>query len=524
MAKSNIFLTAIIVAVNLMIVFASYADIKMPAIFADNMILQQNQKVPVWGWTEPGENVTVEFGVQKKETAADAQGGWMVKLDPMKASSEPQTMTISSSKTSPSPNPPISKSPNLQIKNILVGEVWLCSGQSNMALTVSQAMNANQEISEANYPEIRQFTVFRKVSGQPESNLRGRWTVCTSDKAGGFTAVGYFFAREIYKALKVPVGIISVSVGDTPAAAWTQWEAMDKDPNLEPILQRFKQDCAGSEEKLKDYRKALEELKKKIEEAKAAGTKPPNGIGEPMHDMNFRRPSGLFNGMIHPLVPYAIRGVLWYQGEYDGLRAAEYSHLLPAMIGSWRQIWGAGDFPFYIVQLANFGREKTDPNQCGSWPLLREAQASTAAKLPNCGLAVAIDIGEAENIHPTNKQEAGRRLSLLALAKDYGKKEIVYSGPIFKSMSIEGRDVSITFDSLGGGLLSKGEELKGFAIAGSDKIFYWADARIKGNTVVLSSAKVDTPVAARYAWTDNPACNLYNKEGLPAVPFRTDNW
>ncbi len=500
----------------------SIADVKMSAIFANNMVLQQNQKLPVWGWAEPGENVTVEFGGQKKETVADAQGGWMVKLDPLKASSEPQTMTISSSKTSPSPNPPVSKSPNLQITNILVGEVWLCSGQSNMALTVSQAKNAEQEISEADYPAIRQFSVFRKVSGQPERSLTGRlsWTVCTPDKVGGFTAVGYFFAREIYKALKIPVGIISASVGDTPAAAWTQWEVMEKNPNLEPILQRFKQDCVGSEEKLKDY----QEWKKAVEEAKAAGTKPPNGIGEPMHDLNFRRPSGLFNGMINPLVPYAIRGVLWYQGEYDGLRAAEYNHLLPAMIGSWRQIWGAGDFPFYIVQLANYGREKTNPNQCGAWPFLREAQAATAAKLPNCGLAVAIDVGEAGNIHPTNKQEVGRRLSLLALSKDYGRKDIVRSGPVFKSMSIEGRDVSITFDSLGGGLLSKGEELKGFAVSGSDKIYYWADAKIKGDTVVLSSAKVDAPVAVRYAWGDNPACNLYNKEDLPAVPFRTDNW
>lgn len=521
MTKSNIVLATAIAAINIMIVFASYADVKMPAIFADNMILQQNQKVPVWGWAEPGENVTVEFGVQKKETVADVRGEWMLKLDPSKASSEPSELIVSSSIGNPSsPEAMPGQSRQLKIKNVLVGEVWLCSGQSNMALNVLAAQNAKQEISDAKYPEIRQFTVFRKVSPKPEPNMSGKWMICTPDKAGEFTAVGYFFAREIYKALKVPVGIINASVGDTPAAAWTPWDAMGKDPNLAPILQRFKQDCIGSEEKLKDY----QEWKKAVEEAKAAGTKPPNGIGEPMHDMNFRRPSGLFNGMIHPLVPYAFRGVLWYQGEYDGPRAAEYSHLLPAMIGSWRQIWGAGDFPFYIVQLANYGREKTNPNQCGAWPFLREAQAATAAKLPNCGLAVAIDVGEAGNIHPTNKQEVGRRLALLALNKDYNNKDVVYSGPIFKSMSIEGKDVSITFDSLGGGLLSKGEELKGFAVAGSDKIYYWADAKINGNTIFVSSAKVDKPVAVRYAWGDNPACSLYNKENLPAVPFRTDNW
>ena len=496
---------SLIAVINTMTVFVCSAEVKMPPIFADHMILQQNQKLPVWGWADPDEKVIVEFAGQKTEATADKDGCWKAILAPV-ISKEALTLTVKGRNT-------------VKINDILMGEVWLCSGQSNMAFTLSQAKNAKQEISEADYPAIRQFSVFRKVSSQPERTLAGKWIICTPDKAGQFTAVGYYFAREIYRELKVPVGILCAAVGDTPGAAWTPMEVMDKNPELNPVLQRFKQDCIGSEEKMKAFQKAVAELKIAIKEAEASGKKPPRGIQEPMNEMNFRRPGGLFNGMIYPLAPYAMRGVLWYQGENDCARSVEYRHLLPAMISSWRELWEQGNLPFYIVQLANFGREKTDPNQFGGWPELRAVQATTAVKLPNCGLAVTIDIGEADNIHPANKQDVGKRLSLLALAKDYNRKDVVYSCPVLKSMNAGGGTICLSFDNPDGGLIIKGEALKGFAIAGNDKIYYWADARIQGDTVVVSSAKVSNPVAVRYAWGDNPSCNLYNKAGLPAVPF-----
>jgi sialate O-acetylesterase len=491
--------------IHTMLAVVCTADVKLPPVFADHMILQQNQKLPVWGTADPEEKVTVKFAGQIAEVTADKNGYWKVILAPVSAK-DAQIMTIKGKNT-------------VTLNDILLGEVWLCSGQSNMAFLLSQAKNAKQEIAEANYPEIRQFTVFRKVSGQPDRSLTGKWTICTPDKAGQLSAVGYFFAREIYKELKVPVGILCAAVGDTPGAAWTPMEIMDKNPELNPILQRFKQDCIGSEEKMKAFQKAQAELKIAIKEAEASGKKPPRGIKEPMNEMNFRRPGGLFNGMIYPLAPYAMRGVLWYQGENDCALSGEYRHLLPAMISSWRELWGQGDFPFYIVQLPNYGREKTDQNQFGGWPELRAVQAATAVKLPNCGLAVTIDIGDAENIHPVNKQDVGKRLSLLALAKDYNKKDVVCSGPVFKSMNAEGGTLCLSFDSVGGGLIVKGEALKGFAIAGSDNKYYWADAKIQGDTVVVSSGKVNNPVTVRYACGDNPSCNLYNKAGLPAVPF-----
>jgi sialate O-acetylesterase len=320
----------------------------------------------------------------------------------------------------------------------------------------------------------------------------------------------------------VPIGLIHTSWGGTPSEAWTRREILEKEPDAAPILERHDEAVAKYPEAKKEYEQKVEEWKKTAEQAKSENKPAPQRPWPPLGPGHSHSPSGLYNAMLAPLIPYGIKGAIWYQGETNAGRAYQYRKLFPAMIKNWRNDWGQGDFPFLFVQLANYMAVKPEPVE-SYWAELREAQLMTL-DLPNTGMAVIIDIGEADDIHPRNKQDVGKRLALWSLAKSYGK-ELVYSGPIFKSMTIKNGKAILNFDHVGGGLIARpNEPLKGFAIAGADRKFVWADAKIEGNQIVVSSDKVINPVAVRYAWADNPVCNLYNKEGLPASPFRTDDW
>jgi sialate O-acetylesterase len=491
------------------------ADVRLPSVIGDNMVLQQAMETPIWGWADPCEQITVGAswgsGQWKWEATADKDGKWMVKIQPGKPGG-PYEMTIEGKNT-------------IKLNNVLIGEVWVCSGQSNMEFGLNQASNAKEAIDDANnYPQVRMFTVGKKVSYEPMKNCSGKWLVCSPQTAKGFSAVGYFFGRELNKQLNVPVGLINNSWGGTPAESWMGKDALEADVNFKPILRRYEETAANYPEV---YKKSIESKKQYEQAAKQARDEgkpiPPRpnfqDVVGPNHPYS---PTGLYNGMILPIVPYGIRGAIWYQGESNAGRAYQYRTLFPAMIQNWRQTWGQGDFPFLFVQLANFMAERPEPGP-SEWAELREAQLMTLSK-PNTGMAVIIDIGDANNIHPKNKLDVGHRLAQWALGKTY-EKAVVYSGPLYKSMDIKGNSVILHFDSVGGGLAAKDNEaLKGFAIAGQDKKFVWADAKIEGDTVVVTSDKVAEPVAVRYGWADNPVCNLYNKAGLPASPFRTDTW
>ncbi|MGD0572395.1 MAG: sialate O-acetylesterase [Sedimentisphaerales bacterium] len=486
------------------------ADVRLPSVISDNMVLQQGKAVPIWGWADANEAVTVtgSWGSDQWKTTADQDGKWMVKIDTGKAGG-PYEMTVSG------------KNP-ITIKNILVGEVWVCSGQSNMEFTVRQAKNSAEEMADANnYPKIRSFTVGRKVIYTPMYNCNGKWQVCSSQTAGNFTAVGYFFGRELTKQLNVPIGLIHTSWGGTPAESWMSKEYLENDPNFRPILKRFEETSADINELKRKYREEMQKYDSIVPKLRAEGKPLPPRPEEPIGPGHAYSPTGLYNGMIVPILPYGIRGAIWYQGESNAWRAYQYRTLFPTMIENWRDAWHEGDFPFLFVQLANWEPVSPEPGE-SDWAELREAQLMTLSA-PNTGMAVTIDIGEANDIHPKNKQDVGKRLALWALAKTYGKN-IVYSGPIYKSMKVDGNKAILAFDDVGSGLMAKGDSLKGFAVAGADKKFVWADAKIEGDTIIVSSDKVAAPVSVRYAWAKNPVCNLYNKEGLPATPFRTDTW
>ena len=452
---------------------AAVADVKLPAVIGDHMVLQQGMKVPIWGWAEAGEKVTVKVGGRSATATTGNDGCWRVNLEPLKAGG-PLKMTVAGKNT-------------LTVDDILVGEVWVGSGQSNMEMNVGSSANAAQEIAAAEYPKMRLFTAAKVTAFTPQSDVKGSWSLCTPQTVGGFSAVAYFFGRDLARNLSVPVGLIHTSWGGTVCEAWMSREAAEADPEFKPIADRIVKPDANPEVKPGD----------------------PN------------RPTVLYNAMIHPIIPFAMRGAIWYQGESNAGRSYQYRKLFPAMIADWRKDWGEGDFPFLFVQLANFMARKPDPGDSG-WAELREAQSMTLS-VPKTGQAVIIDIGDEKDIHPKNKQDVGRRLALAAGAVAYGKK-IEYSGPVYESKTVDGGKVRLKFTHVGTGLVAKGDKLTGFAVAGDDKKFVWADARIDGQTVLVWSDKVAAPAAVRYAWADNPECNLYNKEGLPASPFRTDDW
>jgi len=674
-----------------------FADLKMPGIFKDDMIVQRDKSVPVWGCADAGSEITVELAGQKKTIKAGNDGKWMIFLKAMKASAEPQVMTITSS----------IGNQKSEIKNILIGDVWICSGQSNMGMTVNGCENAKEEIEKSHNPLLRQFAVDHRPSMKPEADCNGKWEIANTNTTGGFTATGYFFAREIQKNLKIPVAIINTSWGGTPAEAWTSREALVADPDLKEPMEKQIDDMATYPERLEKFKAnhVVWELKygrkdsvntdmiktmacsttdtadwKKMPVPGAVvkagyksggaiwirkdveipadwknrrltlefphigdfvavyfngtkigeinintelGRKPfsfgvPNKLAQPgkatialrilayngnggIHgnaqtirlalsekeglplagewfcksETEFQplpkdadtRPTTpakkdmphtaacLFNGMINPIIPYSFTGALWYQGESNAGRAYQYRKLFKVMINDWRNRWDNGKFPFYFCQLANFMAISEKPEEC-AWAELREAQ-TMALELPNTGQANLIDIGESADIHPRNKQEVGRRLALIAMAKIYGEKKLEYYGPVYKSMRVKDGKVIIKF-SHADGLMAKelpttykpkssadeekpllkpmpNSQLQGFAICGEEPSpssgsavasnnWVWAEAKIDGSTVVVWSDKVHKPVAVRYAWANNPICNLYNKAGLPAYPFRTDNF
>lgn len=493
----------------LLICGAATPELAVPALFSDHMVLQQGKRIPIWGAARPGETVLVEIGQRKARAVADDAGRWRATLRPLEAGG-PYTMTVRSGSNS------------LAIQDVLVGEVWVCSGQSNMEWPLNLARDSEKEIAGANFPHIRLFTAPKVVAAEPQKSCGGQWAVCSPEIAANFSAVGYFFGRELHHELGVPVGLIDNSWGGTPAEAWTTRETLDADPDFQPILARWEEILAKYPEAKADYEKKLEEWKAAAEKAKEKGEAEPPKPMPPLGPEHPHRASGLYNGMVAPLTPFALRGVIWYQGESNVGRAYQYRKLFPAMIRDWRQAWGQGNFPFLFVQLANFMERVEEPQPSSEWAELREAQLMTLA-LENTAMAVTIDIGDAKDIHPRNKQDVGHRLALAALAKTY-RKRVTYSGPIYKTMRIRGNEVRLSFDHVDGGLVAQGGPLKGFTIAGSDRKFVWAEARIEGRKVVVCSDAVPRPVAVRYAWANNPDCNLYNAAGLPASPFRTDDW
>jgi len=477
-------------------------QVKTPSVIGDNMVLQRGMEVPIWGSASPGERVTVKMAGKVAEATADKNGRWGVKIGPFDAGG-PHEMTIAGR------NP-------VTYRNVLVGEVWVCSGQSNMEWPMNATMNATEEIAAASYPKIRLFHVPRTSAATPQEDVEGSWKETTPDSVRDFSAVGYFFGRHLHKELGVPVGLINSSWGGTAAEWWTTPGTLEKDPDLLHIVEDWRKLVEGYEESLKDYQAFLERWEETTKKTGMEGKPTPPNPPDPN-----TRPGGLYNGMIAPLIPYGIRGVTWYQGETNAGRAFEYRKLFPAMIRDWREHWGEGDFPFLFVQLANFGERKPEPGE-SAWAELREAQSMTLS-LPNTAMAIIIDIGEANDIHPKNKQDVGKRLALAALGMVHGK-ELVWSGPTYKSMKAEGKKVRVSFDHVDGGLEAKGGELKGFAVAGEDRRFVWANAKIEGENVVVWSDGVENPVAVRYAWADDPEATLYNAAGLPASPFRTDDW
>ena len=485
-------------------------SLRLPSVIGDHMVLQRGVAIPVWGWALPGESVSVKLTEHEAQALADDTGRWEVRLPKMQAGG-PFEMTV------------VAADSRLVIADILIGEVWVCSGQSNMEMSVQGSQGGFEEVPKAQYPRMRLFTVEARVAAEPQEDCSGQWSLCSPETAANFSGVSYYFGREIHREVGVPVGLVLSALGGTPAEAWTSERTLRSTNDFRTILDAWDTMMTDYPAKKRAYDKQLRQWQKEAAKARAAGRpipwEPNTPVGDPKHSY---RAAGLYNGMIAPLVPYAIRGAIWYQGECNTGRAFRYRALFPAMITDWRQAWGQGPFPFYFVQLPNFMETQSEPGP-SDWAELREAQLMTLS-LENTGMAVTIDLGEADDIHPMNKIDVGLRLSRVALANTYAQA-IPYSGPLYRAMRIQGERIIIEFDHADGGLAARGgSELKGFAIAGDDQIFHWAHADIEGDTVVVCSDKVPGPVAVRYAWANNPDCNLHSGAGLPASPFRTDDW
>jgi sialate O-acetylesterase len=625
------------------------AEPRLSGLFSDHMVLQRGRNVLIWGWADPGEPIVVSFAAQVRHAIGGRDGRWKVTLPPMNAGG-PFLMSVRGKKT-------------VLIKDVMMGEVWVLSGQSNMSFPLEAAEGAEAEIKTADYPQIRLFTVPQKIAFSPQQRVSSRWEICNPETVKEFSAVGYFFGRELYKKLGVPMGLIHSSWPGTQAENWATAQSLQQDPALAPILQHWRDKSAETRRvagRAEDFELQFDDFELLPKNATGLGPVMFSNFDEggsrnifdgswtyswrtaPSTDFTLVRPgrggsgyaarisgkldtadsatlraslnsenssadlstyagirfycrghgyfrlrtfqptisdwddygttsleaspqwrpvtvwfkdlrqdgwgaavpftpeslsgfavqmvqtpgfstqppSGLFDGMIAPIVRFPIRGVAWYQGEDNASRAYQYRKLLPALIKGWRAAWGEGDFPFLIVQLPNYGGRENHPTE-SDWAELRESQL-VALRLHNTGLVVTIDLGEANDVHPHKKSEVGQRLALSALGTTYGEN-VVYSGPLYESMQVEGDRIRIRF-KVGSGIASLGGELKGFAVAGADRVFYWANAVVEDDTVVVSSSEVPAPVAVRYAWAANPDCNLYNKEGIPASPFRTDDW
>ncbi|MEJ6580361.1 MAG: sialate O-acetylesterase [Akkermansiaceae bacterium] len=475
----------------LSLITLAHADLKLPPIIGNHMVLQQKQANPIWGWDDPGTEITVTFAGQTQTAKAGKDGRWEVKLEALPASAEPRTMTVKGGS-------------EITVEDILVGEVWLCSGQSNMQWDINGAYGAELARLAADNPQIRLISVPQTGTQELKTDFNGSWQASNADTAGQFSAVGYYFGKTLHEALGVPIGLIDNAWGGSSAEAWVQREVFDADKRFEA------------------YGNAWRQKEEKIAQAIKAQTEVDQGLANEMQ--NQHRPGNLYAGCLNPVIGYGIQGAIWYQGESNAGRADQYNDLMTLMITSWRKDWQQGDFPFYFVQLADFMDETADPVQDG-WAALREAQTRTINEVPNTGQAVIIDIGAANDIHPREKREVGERLARWALAKDYGK-QINYRSPEFKAMEVSGGKAILTFDHVGGGLKTADVNgVKGFAICGEDRVWKKANGMIVGkDQIEMTSTEVSAPVAVRYAWSNNPICNILTHEGLPLTPFRTDEF
>lgn len=493
---------------------SALAEMKLPAIISDHMVLQQKQSDPVWGWDTPGTKVVVTFAGQDYSTTAGSDGRWTVNLAPLPANSTPQTLSISGSS-------------KREIQDVLIGEVWMCSGQSNMEFVLADDWNGNLEAAASDLPGMRLLKAPHTGTQEPQSDFAAeakvQWRLVSPATVPHFSAVGFLFGRYLHEILHVPVGLIDNSWGGSSAEAWVRRSSLEQDPRFKILIEsNVKLENNFQSEKGKaDFERAMAEWKAAFEKAQAAKTEPPR---KPEDWLAGRARAGnIFAGVVHPTLGYGIKGVVWYQGETNAGRAYEYKSLFPFLIEQWRKEQGQGNFPFYWVQLTAFNPEKPNPGD-STWAELREAQTQTM-KLPNTGQAVIIDLGEGDNIHPRNKHDVAARLVRWALDKDYGMK-MPYRSPEYKSMSIAGNKATITFDTFGSRLRPFNvTEAKGFAMCGEDKVWHWAKGKITGkDTVEVWSDEVAAPVAVRYGWADNPVLNLFSNDGLPVTPFRTDDF
>ena len=491
---------------------AARADVRLPAIFSDHAVLQRSEKVPIWGWAEAGEEVRVSLGAVSARTTADERGKWRVALDLSKADAAPMELLVHGKN-------------EVKVADVIVGEVWLCVGQSNMEMKLGATLDANEVIARTHNPLLRHFKVERKAVASPVEDVVGKWVIAEGRGLTEFSGVGFYFGQSLQTDLKVPVGLIHSSWGGSLAEAWMSPEAFASD--------------AGLKERAKEMLARVDATAKPDESADAKATQkaiPPN-----------KSPSSLFNGMLVPIIPYAIKGAIWYQGESNvGTGQGDiYPKLLAAMIVDWRKRWEIADLPLYICQLANFQAKPASPSLASLWAEFREGQTKFL-DTPQTGQAILIDIGEEGTVHPRNKKDVGERLARIALARNYGQ-DVVCSGPVFQSSTVEIDKIRLKFAHAHGGLITKmlpatyqpksidpktvplvrnspQSEIEGFVICGDDRKWVWADAKVDGETVLVWSPQVPNPVAVRYAWANNPTCNLYNGTGLPAGPFRTDNF
>lgn len=461
----------------------TFADISLSALFTDHIVLQQKSKANIWGKANPNEKITVitSWNNKKYKITTPADGKWNVRVSTPRFGG-PYHIILEGKNT-------------VILNNVMIGDVYFCSGQSNMEMPLAgwgKVLNYEQEIANADYPNIRILHMNRMSSNHPSDSLSVRnvgWYVCAPKNIPDFSAVAYFFAREINRKTKIPIGLIQSAWSGTPIEPWISYETFVNMDSADSKQVEIAKSLKGRQQKYNIYK----------------GT-----------------PTALYNAMINPFIKYTIKGVLWYQGENNAPKAKQYSILFPALIKDWREKFQNKDMPFYFVQLANFRAKNDNPNAKSEWAELRDAQLMTLKNTPNTGMAVAVDIGDAKDIHPKNKQEVGRRLALIALNKTY-KNRNEFSGPIYKEHSIRGNKVYISF-AHNRGLYAKNGKLLGFTVAGKNKKFYQADASINKNKIIVSCDSVRNPVSVRYSWADNPSGNLYNKADLPASPFRTDDW
>jgi sialate O-acetylesterase len=496
------------------------AKVRLPAVIGDHMVVQQGESFTVWGWAAKGELVWVRFGLIEDSTYPGADGKWRVTFTPPPPGGPPLEIVVRGA-----------ASPEIVVRDVLVGEVWLCSGQSNMEWAMSWLPNPAPDIMRADNPNMRLFRVPKRTSDRPLDDVDARWELCTPDSVRPFSAVAYYFGLELHKRLGIPVGLIESAWGGTMIEPWTPPAGFAAVSELKPILDGQAEKYAGFRDELA---KALPVWEKWVRESrKALAAKAPippePAMGFPANPYETpQAPTALYNAMIHPLTPFPIRGAIWYQGESNRNDGPLYRKKMEALIEGWRMAWKMSDFPFYYVQLAPYNYAYNRETPTGDvpdflrLPLIWEAQAD-ALTIPNTGMAVVTDIADLDDIHPANKRDVGCRLSLWARAKTYGEKTLVHSGPLYKEMTIEKNLARLSFDHVGGGLVSNdGQPLKWFEIAGEDRVFYKAEAEVTGDTVVVWSPRVEAPKAVRFGWHQLAEPNLANREGLPASPFRTD--